>query len=237
MPFRAAPTGPARLEADIVRSGEEFFAALRRAVERGEATEDHSQGHSLMHDPAARAIQERFVTFAKRDLGQLRRVLQSSGDAAHRALAALVLGYAPDKPAVVEDLVYGISDPDEEVRNNAMRALMVFAAMDPGVSGSVPRIPSEPFVALLNSAVWSDRNKASAALMFLTAKHDPELLAKLREKSLASLIEMARLKVAGHAYAAFIILGRMTGYSDEAAQALWDGGEREIVIEAASRQH
>ena len=95
-----------------------------------------------MHDPAARAIQERFVTYAKRDLGQLRLVLQSSGDAVHRALAALVLGYAPDKPAVVEDLVHGISDPDEEVRNNAMRALMVFADIEPGVSGSVPRIPS-----------------------------------------------------------------------------------------------
>ena len=47
---------------------------------------------------------------------------------------------------------------------------------------------------------------------------------------------MARLKVAGHAYAAFVILGRMTGYSDEDAQALWDGGERETVIEVASRQ-
>jgi hypothetical protein len=176
------------------------------------------------------------VTYAKRDLGQLRLVLRSSGDAAHRALAALVLGYAPDKPAVVEDLVHGISDPDEEVRNNAMRALWVFADMDPGVSRSVPRIPSEPFLALLNSAVWSDRNKASVALVSMTATRDPELLAKLREESLASLVEMARWKSAGHAYAAYIILGRMTGYSDEAAQALWDGGEREVVIEAASRQ-
>ena len=176
------------------------------------------------------------MTYAKRDVGQLRLVLQSSGDATHRALAALVLGYAPDKQAVVEDLVHGISDPDEEVRNNAMRALWVFADMDPRVSRSVPRIPPEPFLALLNSAVWSDRNKASAALLSLTAKRDPELLARLREESIATLVEMARWKSAGHAYAAFTILGRIAGYSDEAAQALWDGGEREIVIEAASRQ-
>ena len=71
--------------------------------------------------------------------------------------------------------------------------------------------------------------------MSLTAKRDPELLARLREESLASLIEMARWKSAGHAYAAFTILGRITGYSDEAAQALWDGGDREIVIQAASK--
>lgn len=38
--------------------------------------------------------------------------------------------------------------------------------------------------------------------------------------SCASLIEMARFKSPGHACAAFIILGRMTGYSDEDAQAL-----------------
>ena len=100
MPFRAAPTRSARLEADIVRSGEDFFTALMRAVERGEAAEDRSQGHAFTHDPATRAIQERFVTYANGDLGQLRLVLQSSDDATHRALAALVLGYAPEKQPV-----------------------------------------------------------------------------------------------------------------------------------------
>jgi hypothetical protein len=234
--FRAVPTGPARLEADIVRSGEDLFSALRRAVERGEAGEEHSQGHALAHDPATRAIQERLVTYARRDLDQLRLVLKSSGDADHRALAALVLGYAPDKQAVVDDLVHGISDPAEEVRNNAMRALMVFADMDPGMSQPIPHIPYEPFLALLNSPVWSDRNKASAALTSLTARRNPELLARLRAESLASLIELARWTSAGHAYFGFIILARIAGYSDEAAQALWDGGDREIVIEAASRQ-
>jgi hypothetical protein len=236
MPVRAAPTGSARLEADIVRSGEEFSTALMQAVVRGDTAEDHAQGHALAHDPAMRAIQERFVMYAKRDVGQLRLVLQSSGDAAQRALAALVLGYAIDKQAVVDDLVQGMSDPSEDVRNNAMRALWVFADMVPGASRSVPRIPFEPFLALLNSSVFSDRNKASAALMSLTARRDPELLARLRKESLASLIEMARWRSAGHAYAAFTILGRIAGYSDEALEGLWKGGDRESVIEAASRQ-
>jgi hypothetical protein len=117
-----------------------------------------------------------------------------------------------------------------------MRALWVFADMVPGASRSVPRIPFEPFLALLNSSVFSDRNKASAALMSLTARRDPELLARLRKESLASLIEMARWRSAGHAYAAFTILGRIAGYSDEALEGLWKGGDRESVIEAASRQ-
>jgi len=234
MQFRAAPVGPARLAPDVVQSGEEFSKALVLAVQRGDAEEDRSEGHAFNRDPAMRAIQERFLVYAKRDLPALRLVLGSSSDAAHRALAAQVLGYATDKQAVVEDLVHGMTDPSEEVRNNAMRTLLVFADSVPGEKGRpAPRIPFEPFIEFLHSPVWSDRNKASGALMALTASRDPELLAKLRKQALAPLVEMARWKSAGHALAAFMILGRMAGYSDETAFALWDRGDREAVISAA----
>jgi hypothetical protein len=236
MHLRPAPMGTARLAADIVQSGEEFLKAFILAVQRGDAAEDHSQGHAFTHDPATRAIQERFVVYAKRDLPQLRRVLRSSSDAVQRALAAQVLGYASDKKAMVEDLVQGMSDPSDEVRNNAMRALLVFADAAPGVSGSIPRVPAERFIDFLNSPVWSDRNKASAALMALSARRDPGLLATLRKKALASLVEMARWKSEGHAFAAFTILGRIAGYSDETARGLWDRGDREVVIEAAIKR-
>lgn len=55
-----------RGSADIVESGKEFSTAVMRAVERGDAAEDHSQGHAFTHDPATRTIQERFVAYAKR---------------------------------------------------------------------------------------------------------------------------------------------------------------------------
>jgi hypothetical protein len=233
MRFRDAPLGAARLAADIVQSGEEFSKAFLLAVQRGDAAEDRSQGHAFTHDPTSRAIQERWVVYASRDLPQLRLVLQSSSDAAQRALAALVLGYAIDKQAVVDDLVQAMSDPSEDVRNNAMRALVVFADTVPSVSRSIPRIPAEPLIAFLNSPVWSDRNKASGALLGLSASRDPGLLAALRKGALTSLVEMARWKSAGHALAAFIILGRLAGYSDTGAYDLWDRGEREAVIETA----
>ena len=234
MQFRAAPVGAARLAPDIVQSGEEFSKALMLAVQRGDAEEDRSEGHAFNRDPATRAIQERFLVYAKRDLPELRLVLRSSSDAAHRALAAQVLGYATDKQAVVEDLVHGMTDPSEEVRNNAMRTLLVFADTVPGATRRpTPRIPFEPFIEFLHSPVWSDRNKASGALLALTASRDPELLAKLRKQALAPLVEMARWKSAAHALAAFTILGRMAGYSDETALALWDRGDREAVISAA----
>ena len=233
MQFRAAPRGDARLAPDVVQAGEEFSKASVLAVQQGRAEEDRSEGHALNRDPAMRAIQERFLTFASRDLPRLRLVLQSSSDATHRALAAQVLGYVRDKQAVVEDLVQGMADPSEEVRNDAMRALLVFADTVPSTNRPRPRIPYQPFIELLNSPIWTDRNKASGALLALSASRDPELLAMLRKQALAALVEMARWKSAGHAQAPFMIVGRLAGYSDEDAFAAWTRGDRETVISAA----
>jgi hypothetical protein len=233
MQFRDAPLGAASLAADIVQSGEDFWKAFMLAVQRGNTEEDRSEGHAFNRDPATRAVQEQFLIYAKRDLPELRLVLRSSSNAAHRALAAQVLGYAIDKQAVVEDLVQAMTDPSEDVRNNAMRTLLVFADAVPNVNRSTPRIPHQPFIEFLNSPIWSDRNKASGALLTLSASRDPALLATLREQALASLVEMARWKSEGHAFAGFMILGRVAGYSDETARALWDRGDREAVINTA----
>ena len=146
----------------------------------------------------------------------------------------MVLGYVPDKQAVVEDLVRGMRDPSDDVRNNAMRALLAFAAMTPSEDRAAVGVPVEPFIDYLASPVWSDRNKAGGALMFLSASRDPELLATLRGRALAPLVEMARWKSEGHAFFAFIMLGRIAGYADEAVLDLWERGDREVVIDAAT---
>jgi hypothetical protein len=231
--LRAAPSGAERLAPDIVQAGEDASNAFKSAVQRGDAAEDRTKGHALAHDPATRRIQERFIVYATRDLAGLRSVLRNSSDASHRALAAQLIGYAPDKQAVVEDLAQGMRDPSEAVRNSAMRALMVFAEAAPITGGTRLQIPWRPFIEFLTSPVWSDRNKASGALMTLSASRDPALLEMLRRDALVPLVEMARWKSAGHAYAAFIILARIAGYSDESANDHWSRGDREIVIKAA----
>lgn len=205
------------------------------AIQHGDVAEDRSQGHSLVADPTTRAVQERFISYANRDLVQLRLVLRSSSDAAHRALAAQILGYAPDKQAVVDDLVYAMTDLSDVVRNNAMRALLVFAEIGPKAGSAAPRIPDEPFIAFVHSPVWTDRNKASGALMTLSAGRNPMLLSTLRKNALRPLVEMARWKSDAHAKAACILLGRIAGYLDDAAQAVWERGERELAIAAALR--
>jgi hypothetical protein len=231
--FREAPEGDARLAADVVQAGEDYMQALFAAVRRGDAGEGWSQGHALSDDPTLRAVQERLLTYAGRDLPELRLVLRTSSDAEHRALAAHVLGYVDDKQAVVEELVWAMGDPSEDVRNNAMRSLLVFAATAPVQSRSVPRVPYEPFIRLLRSPFHSDLNKASAALASLASGRDPTLLARLRDEALGPLVEMARWKGLGHGLPAFEILGRLAGYSDEATHEAWVSGHREEVIAAA----
>jgi hypothetical protein len=228
--YRSAPVGEERLPADVVATGEEFTRALELAVQRGDAAEDRSQGHALNRDSSMRACQDRFLVYAKRDLPALRQVLRNSSNPRERALSAQVLGYAPDKAAVVDDLVYAMSDPDPMVRNNATRALMVMAEMKPGDGRVMPQIPAAPFITLLNSPVWSDRNKAAGALEVLTGHPVPGLLDTLRRSATGPLVEMARWKSQGHAQAAYMILARIGGYADDVAYDLLRRGERETVI-------
>jgi len=72
-------------DAALLAQTSEACKRLRQEVGRviigQDAVVDHliiallTQGHALLHDPAARAIQERFVGYAARDLKKLRTVL------------------------------------------------------------------------------------------------------------------------------------------------------------------
>ncbi len=230
--FLPAPRGAVRLPAEIVEAGDAFDEAFETAVMKGDASEEHSQGHALNHNPAARAVEQRYVALAASNLASLREVLRNSADAGQRALAAQVIGYAPDKRVVTADLEYAMLDSDPNVRNNAMRALWViaeYARTDPRLK---IEIDPQPFVQLLSSLIWTDRNKSSVALMALTEGRDPALLADLRVHAQASLAEMARWKT-GHANAACVILGRIAGLPEEQIADALDHGQKERLISAA----
>ncbi len=233
--FRAAPKKNVLLSHDVVEAGHAFGKAIEQAVLIGDAVEDESQGHALTHYPAARAIQEQFVKFAARDLKQLRDVLHNSMNAEHRALAAEVIAYTKNKQAVVSDLVAASKDPDGAVRNNAIRALGVMARAQTNGKLKI-KIPWAPFIELLNSTVWGDRNKSSMTFWSLTQKRDPAMLAQLRDRALTSLVEMARWKSKGHATASFFILGRIAGFSDNEISDALEKNDREAIINAAMKR-
>ena len=130
-----------------------------RPAPKGDTTDDVSQGHSLLANPECRAIQEQCIAYAKAHVDDLRSVLRASSDGQHRADAAWMLGYAPDKRSVIADLLYAVEDPESGVRNNATRALGAIASLAIQHRELGIQIPATRFVEMLNSLDWSDRTK------------------------------------------------------------------------------
>jgi len=148
-------------------------------------------------------------------------------------MAAFLIGYAPTKRLVVDDLQYAMQDPDDSVRNNAMRALGAIAVL----AGSDPelgiRVRPTWFIEMLNSIVWTDRNKAAMALGHLTENRDAAVLGQIRERALSSVVEMAGWNSLGHALPAFLLAGRIAGMPENEIREAWSKGERENVISRA----
>jgi HEAT repeat protein len=159
----------------------------------------------------------------------VRDVLRDSDDAEQRAIAATVIGYAPDKKEVLNDLVYALQDPDEAVRSSALRslnAIAVLARLQPQLG---IHVPATWFVEMLNSVVLSDRTRATNALVTLTDQ-DAAALDQIRDRALDSVVEMAQWKVLRYALPPFILVGRLAGMNEQEIQKAWTSGDRQTVI-------
>jgi hypothetical protein len=230
--FGPAPTGGVRFPKDALKLGEEMDRAWTSAVMTGHATEDDSAGYSLTNDPKARKVQLALRDYALQHEDLIRQVLTSSSDTQHRGLAAQMMGYGRQSDRQIGDLVQASLDPDDGVRNNAVRALEVLATATPDLAR---RIPPQPFVRLLRSGSWLDHNKASLVLVALTTTREPKLLEELRGDALESLLEMARWRNIGHAEAALTILGRIAGIQEETLNRLIDAGQTSTILARFNR--
>ncbi|MFB3827479.1 MAG: HEAT repeat domain-containing protein [Bryobacteraceae bacterium] len=231
--FRSAPSGSAEFPQEIVDTYMKFLQAVESAGRRGKIAEDLTKGHGLMADPEPREVQQKFLEIAKERLPLLREVLRACAEPEQRAIAAALIGYAPDKKAVLDDLQYAMQDPDEGVRANAMRSLTAFAVLAAREPGLGMRIPATWFVEMLNSIVLSDRIRAATALVTLTEKDAAAVLQQVRERALDSVVEMARWKALDYALPPFILVARLAGLNQEQTEEAWTHGEREKVIAKA----
>jgi hypothetical protein len=231
--FNPAPSGSVTLPQSI----EDDFLAFNSAVRSASAspnppTEDLSQGHSLISDPTAREYQERFLVHAAERLDVLTRVLRESSDRTDRAVAAYLLGYAPDKQAVVDALVHASLDPDSAVRTNATRSLAGIATLAANRPELGIAIPPEPFIDMINAVVYSDRTKGLTVLGPLSRGRRGEILDALREGALPALIEMSRWSYFRHNRVPYEILGRVMGLAEEDIPSTMDEGREEAIRRA-----
>ncbi|HKX00728.1 MAG TPA: HEAT repeat domain-containing protein [Bryobacteraceae bacterium] len=130
--YNAAPEGEARLSEEITVLQGRVEQAWKAAVRKGGdgAREDDSNGYALSQDPALRALQLKVRDYALAHGNELLHVLESSADPRQRQTAANTLGYARKSTRQIQALVQAARDPDDGVRNDAVRALGVLASAD-----------------------------------------------------------------------------------------------------------
>jgi hypothetical protein len=229
--FGPAPTGRARVSNALEQLYDRLGKAIIAAVQKGgdAVEEDRSKGYALTRDPQVRSIQLELRRYAIHHEPELFLVLESSSDAKHRAVASQTLGYARQSAKQLRALTRAARDPDEEVRNNATRAIGVLAGANEPLARQVR---PDVFIEMLNSGIWTDRNKGAMVLERLTTKRNPAVLAKLRRVALDSLIEMTLWRAASHAYFARMLLGRVAGVPEERLEELASNGPPQAIVEA-----
>ena len=213
--YRETPTLRIKLPEKYTNAYAQFSVRLSDAIQKGESEEKWDQGHALIRYLPARKIQEKYMVWADENFADLRKVLRSSAYESERATATQIIAYHFDKSEAVPELIYAVADESDEVRNNAIKALTIIARYASEHPEKKINISYTPFVRLINSIVWSDRNKGLSVLLQLTRSRNPGLLNKLKEASLPALKEMAVWKSEAHAMPAFVILARIAGIPEE----------------------
>jgi hypothetical protein len=203
------------LPAEMINAYRNLENLEEAAIKKGEDSEDDSHGYALVKYQPARNEQNKFTRFASQNLSILVNVLKNSEYAEHRAAATAIITYSNERKKVVDYLLYAVDDPDEGVRNNATRALIILAGYIRLHPGLKINIPTGPFLKMMNSIVWTDRNKGAGVLMQLSQSRNPKLLNEIKQQALASVIEMAKWKDRAHAYFSFMILGRIAGIDEK----------------------
>jgi hypothetical protein len=231
---RPPPAGAATLPEDAMNVYRDYMGAVERAAQLGNAAEDLTAGESRMADPAARRFQEQFASLATESLDMLRDVLRNGAEPEERAVAAALIGYAPKKDQVINDLQFALQDAEPAVRANAVRAVMAIAVLAQKQPELGLRIAPTWIVEMLNSIVLGDRQQAAQALVTLTEQPNPVALDLIRARALPALVDMARWKTLRYALPSFLLVGRTAGVPEKELLEQWRNGDRETAIRKAT---
>ncbi|MDQ7948864.1 MAG: hypothetical protein REI78_06275 [Pedobacter sp.] len=218
-----------RLPDTLTKLHNQFFAALKVAVTKGDHADEFINGYSLYKNPEVGAIQKKFLLLADFYRKELKLVLNHSTDQEQRAIAAVFIAYMSDKRQVAEQLNAAGNDPDPLVRNNVFRAFAALGAYAFEHPELQIRLKYDYFVSLLNSIYWSDRDKALFALIPITQNLDPKLLASLKKGGIGALAEMSQWRGREHAIMACILLGRIQGWTDDQSFESWKNNDGKLL--------
>jgi hypothetical protein len=235
--LRDWPRNDIHLPDEMIDAYHDFTVALGEAVRHGDTHEDVSAGHSMMDNIACHMYQSRFLGFAEAYSEVLHAVVREADDEEERAVAAYVMGYAPRKQDVTDDLQLALRDPDPGVRANALRALRPIVELSLKDPARGIRVEPTWFVEMLNSTVLADKINGAKMLLTMSEGGVPETMAAhIRERGMASLEEMAHWHRLENALPAYLLLGRLAGIGDAELEAAWAGPDREAKLQEIDKK-
>jgi len=226
--YKTKVNGSSKLHPQVIAVYREAMDLILESIQ-SHASEDNSRGYALSTYPPLRAKQLALHEYAEKDRELIYRVLEDSGDDEQRSVAAELVGYGSQGRQQIVALVRASQDMNEGVRNSAVRALGVLFDAN---KASAELVPPGPFVAMLNSGIWTDRNKGAFVIQGLTKNRNKGLLAMLQKEASDSLLEMARWEDKGHVDSARIILGRIAGIDEKRLFQLVAAHDLDTIVQA-----
>jgi len=221
------PAGAEKLPPEILALYEHAMDRLGNGgISAGDET---TEGYSLSKDPVMRADELKLIDYARAHAATVYSVLASSASFRDRIAAAWIAGYAPQDKAQIAALLGAVTDPRPGVRNNSIRVLAVLAFHDPNIAR---QIPPDPFIPMLHSLDWTDRNKALAVLDPVTAARAPKTLESLRRQALDPLRQMSHWTYRGHASMALTLVDRIAGIPEDRLQSLLSSHNAAAILAA-----
>ena len=202
-------------------------ASIRKLYEQCmDAVRDKVASGSQKDQERYLELQSKIKKEAQKDPDILLRSLENSSDGLDRMAAAHALGLIVSKQEQINALVKASNDSQQVVRNNAIRAL---GALLDEQNEMAKKIPPSFFINMLNSPIWTDRNKGIYVMVGLTEDRDPTTLKELRTLALPSLKEMCDWPPS-YSYSALLLLGRIANIPEPMLESMAEKGQTTEIL-------
>lgn len=155
--------------------------------------------------PKLQKYEKIFLEGAKTFGKELAEILVKDGRAEIRGAAVFLLAYLKDGKTVVERVMPAVRDPEDLVRNNALRVLIDIAQYH----SEIP-VPVKTVVEALDFPSASDRSKAANVVYFL-ALGAPQVRQYLMDNALPKLVSLVASVQPEQRVTAHAILRKLSG--------------------------
>jgi hypothetical protein len=210
MPFYPAPTKEFSDPDQLIRGWVEYENTALALIDKGELqpeTADCAAFHCPFghKHPKLRAYEKIFLDGVKKHQAELVQIQSQDRRGEFRGAATFLLAYLKDGKKVVQLMVDRIKDPDDLVRNNALRVLGDIAEFHQQYV-----IPLNPVLEALYFPRVSDRSK-SVYVVFQMVSNSQEARDEVLKTTVPELIRIMASKQPDHRELAHGILTKISG--------------------------